>query len=92
MFNVAGVEGVCRYLQEEEMRVEEEVKDGLRRRSEGFLSLAKRRILIAFMAVLILSYALEITCAARFTHRLQPCHTVPLSPQLPCTPHYAPPF
>lgn len=42
------------------------------------------------MAVLKLSYALEITCAARFTHRLQPCHTVPLSPQLPCTPHHVP--
>lgn len=61
------------------MRVEGEVKDDLRL-SKGFLSLAKRRIFIAFMVVLKHLYALEITCAVCLTCRPQPCYTVPWSP------------
>lgn len=38
--SVAGAEWVQVYLQEEDMKVEDEVKDGLHRLGKGFLSLA----------------------------------------------------
>lgn len=72
------------FLQEEEIKIKDEVKDGLRL-GKGFFSLTKTGILGAFMVFLKRSYALEITCAVCLTWRPQPYHTVSLAPQFPFT-------
>ena len=76
------------FLQEEEIKIKDEVKDGLRL-DKGFLSLTKTGILGVFMVFLKRSNALEITCAICLTCIPQPCHTVSWAPQFPSTPCHA---